>query len=367
MDKQPKILIVDDTQINIDILNSMLKEEDYELFTTIDPYECLKIVQEQKIDLILLDVIMPIIDGYEICKLLKKNPNTKDIPVIFTTVKNEQIEKGFEVGAVDYITRPIKVTELRARVKTHLELRGYQVNLEEKIKKEIEKNNKKSELLFHQNKMLSMVEMMNNIAHQWRQPLAKINSVVFRLDKEINKPDINIKQIDNNLSDIEGYTQYMSDTIEEFINFVKHENNRKTYNLSQSIHTALKIIDNVITKYNISISLDLDDTINLNGFKNEFQQLFMIFINNSKETFLENNIEQREVQINLKKINDSIIIDIIDNISPNHFINSISQEIISNQNLKIAQLLIEEKLNGTLSYKKTNKGNNYHIKLINNN
>ncbi|MCP3943107.1 MAG: response regulator [Desulfobacteraceae bacterium] len=117
------VLIVDDAVINIDILVSAL-ENDYDISVALDGESALETVKKEKPDLILLDINMPGIDGYEVCHRLKNSPVYKSIPIIFltglTSLKNKT--KGFEEGAVDYITKPFEISEVKARVKTHLEL-----------------------------------------------------------------------------------------------------------------------------------------------------------------------------------------------------------------------------------------------------
>jgi signal transduction histidine kinase len=118
------ILIVDDVSTNIKIAANILRQEEYKLFFAVDGSSALDQVRTRKFDLILLDVMLPDIEGFEICKQIRSDPATKDIPIIFLTGKTdtESIVKGFEVGAMDYVTKPFKGAELLARVKTHLEL-----------------------------------------------------------------------------------------------------------------------------------------------------------------------------------------------------------------------------------------------------
>ena len=118
------ILVVDDTPANIDVVKGVLSEG-YFVQAAINGDMALKIVQKKKPDLILLDIMMPGIDGYEVCKRLKSDVTTHDIPVIFLTAKAEVEDetKGLELGAVDYITKPISPPILKARVKTQLELK----------------------------------------------------------------------------------------------------------------------------------------------------------------------------------------------------------------------------------------------------
>ena len=123
------ILIVDDTVSNLDILGELLK--DYDLIESTNGEEALEIVDDEDVDLILLDIMMPDMDGYEVCRILKSNPKTVDIPVIFITSKTdeESIEKAYNVGGSDYITKPFKTKELLARVKRELQITKLQNEL----------------------------------------------------------------------------------------------------------------------------------------------------------------------------------------------------------------------------------------------
>jgi diguanylate cyclase (GGDEF)-like protein len=118
------ILLVDDVKINLDILRELLRDR-YNIICATDGKEAIEVVNKQKIDLILLDIMMPNLDGYEVCAILKKNPKTTHIPVIFITSKVDEasIARGYEMGAVDYITKPYKKLELLAKIKTHLNIK----------------------------------------------------------------------------------------------------------------------------------------------------------------------------------------------------------------------------------------------------
>lgn len=137
-----RILLVDDTRANIDILVQTLRQ-DYKLGVALNGSKAIEYTQSNRLDLILLDVLMPGMDGFQVCHELKKNPATKNIPIIFITAMNDPKDKkkGLEIGAVDYITKPFDISEVKARVKTHLslkitqeELNNRNIILEEKIK-----------------------------------------------------------------------------------------------------------------------------------------------------------------------------------------------------------------------------------------
>ena len=128
-----EILIVDDVSANIKVAMNILREGNYNFSFATSGKQALKIIEERDFDLILLDIMMPELNGYDVCKTLKENQRTKDIPVIFVTAKVDidSITKGFELGAVDYITKPFHAAELIARVSTHLELYNSKLLLEQ--------------------------------------------------------------------------------------------------------------------------------------------------------------------------------------------------------------------------------------------
>ena len=126
------ILVVDDMLENVAIIVELLCEEYPHVYSAENGEQALAIVQENPVDLILLDIMIPGLDGFEICRRLKANPESRDIPVIFMTALNEAGDKlkGFDAGCVDYMTKPIDQAELLARIKTHLQLRALNQRLQ---------------------------------------------------------------------------------------------------------------------------------------------------------------------------------------------------------------------------------------------
>jgi two-component system sensor histidine kinase/response regulator len=160
MNENLYILAVDDNQENLRIISNFLKDEGYKIALALDGKSALNILEENNIDLILLDIMMPEMDGFEVCKIVKANPNISDIPIIFLTAKNqtEDIVDGFKMGAVDYIIKPFKKDELLIRVKNHHELALSR-------KKIIEMNRTRDKLY-------------SIIAHDIRSPLAGISQTI---------------------------------------------------------------------------------------------------------------------------------------------------------------------------------------------
>ena len=165
------ILVVDDMHKNIQILGNILREANYLIEFATNGYDALDWLKTRSFDLILLDVMMPGINGFDTCKKIKENPATKEIPIIFITAKNDSkdITHGFNIGAVDYITKPFNTEELLARVSTHLKIQS-----------------QKKELLY-QNSFKSI--LMSVIAHDLRTPLSIISNMtnVAKTKKDQNK------------------------------------------------------------------------------------------------------------------------------------------------------------------------------------
>ncbi|MBF0371214.1 MAG: hybrid sensor histidine kinase/response regulator [Magnetococcales bacterium] len=158
-----RVLIVDDMPINLRALSDTLKSH-FEIQVATNGPKALQIATSSKPpDLILLDIMMPQMDGYEVCRKLKENPATREIPVIFITARNQEEDElqGLQLGAVDFITKPIRPAIVQARTRTHLALRAQQTKLEEKSQKLAQLNEIK-------NRFLGMA------AHDLKNPLATI-------------------------------------------------------------------------------------------------------------------------------------------------------------------------------------------------
>ncbi len=172
------VLIVDDCTRNIQIVGSILTEAGYEVMPATSGRQALARIVNQLPDLILLDLMMPEIDGMEVCRRLKNDPATQEIPVIFLTASSEtgHLVEAFESGAVDYVTKPFNAMELLARVKTHLELKQNREALQRYANQLREMNNEKNEL-------------MSIAAHDLRNPLNNLMSCIEMIRPESSPAD----------------------------------------------------------------------------------------------------------------------------------------------------------------------------------
>ncbi len=164
------ILIVDDSPENIKLLDLILKKAKYEVVTAQNGRKALEIVESILPDLILLDVMMPHMNGYEVCQQFKRNPKLESIPIIFLTsmTSTQDIVQGFEAGAADYVIRPFNRVELLARLKTHIELKKSRDTVVELEKK---------------NLALAMAATAN---HEINQPLTVITGNLYLLKESID-------------------------------------------------------------------------------------------------------------------------------------------------------------------------------------
>ncbi len=176
--ENPLILIVDDVPENIQVLGSILREKDYEIAVATSGRQALDVVATRLPDLILLDVMMPEMDGFQVCKELKTSAETRNLPVIFLTARTETeyIVKGFELGAVDYVTKPFNKAELLARVNTNLELK--------KAQKEIIKLEQKNAVL----------AMAVTTSHEINQPLTILQGNFELFHNTLDKSNLTEKQ-----------------------------------------------------------------------------------------------------------------------------------------------------------------------------
>jgi signal transduction histidine kinase len=183
--RDKNILIIDDTVDNLKVLSEQLISEGYIVRPVTSGSLAFKTIESKMPDLILLDIKMPKMDGYEVCRRLKENENTKDIPVIFISALGETSEKtrAFEAGGVDYITKPFQASEVIARVKTHLDLYHTKKSLE---RMNIELKTTQSAML-QREKMASIGQLAAGVAHEINNPIGFTSGNLRTLNKYIDK------------------------------------------------------------------------------------------------------------------------------------------------------------------------------------
>lgn len=242
MIKNSRILIVDDVVDNIRVAMNILKEENYAFSFAHDGTEALRLIHDDpaSFDLILLDIMMPKVNGFDVCQQLKENPSTRNIPIIFLTAKVDvdSITKGFELGGVDYITKPFHASELLARVRTHLGLHHakqllIKYNIDLRTKASFEKVRLLTELEDSQKEMIFILtELMESTSDETGKHIKRVaesSALLAKYHPCLNEDDVEILYHASPMHDIGKMTIPMEIlhktgryTEDEFVTMKKH-------------------------------------------------------------------------------------------------------------------------------------------------
>ena len=218
MQNKAQVLVVDDVPANLEVIIETLASESYDVAVAISGERALKRLQTYRPDLILLDVQMPGIDGFETCQQIKSDPQLAAIPIIFITALSdaESIVKGFSLGAVDYVNKPFRESELLARVKTHLKLQQMKQQLEQQVAERTQSLEaamdklKSSQIqLVQQEKMSALGNLVSGVAHEINNPIGFVRGNVKELKRNLNDvfEHLSLYQQETAAKDIEEHAE----------------------------------------------------------------------------------------------------------------------------------------------------------------
>ena len=371
-----KILLVDDDTKNLQVAMNILKN--YNVIYAQNGEKAFELLEKNNFDLILLDVVMPMMDGYNVCSKIKENEKTKNIPIVFLTVKDDEqdIVKGFELGAVDYITKPFYSEVLLKRVEFHLkiarlmsELKHVNSNLNKTVKEQVEQIRQKDEIIVQQSKISAMASIIDVITIQWKKPLDKIKLYLQSLNiKNENIEDLKSDEtFKNTLFEINKLDEIMNDFHKSFNN----HKNKENVNLKVSLDNALFLLKDKMKELDININIQGDILLSINIVFDEIKHIFSKLLNKSMINFKENSsLNNKFINISFEEINESIFITyednakIYENIQIDRFFLTPSSLLQDDFDLGfyLVKVFIEKNF-GLISIEKTNDGIKYIIRF----
>lgn len=290
---KPIILIVDDVPKNIQVLGTLLNKFECELAVAMNGQQALDTVKKIMPDLILLDIMMPQMDGHEVCRRLKNDEVTKDIPIIFLTAKieTEDVVKGFELGAVDYVTKPFIGRELLARVKTHLDY----VQIKKSLKDEVASKNK----------------FLSIISHDLRSSFGTVSSFVS-LIKE-NRNTLSEEEMDDFLNDIDKTTRNTLELLENLLSWARAQTGiikkqPKEFAIGRVINELVRASKKSSDKKAIQLTAEFgDDVSNVFADKNMTSLILRNLLSNAIKFTTKNGTIQVKAENNGENVKISVI------------------------------------------------------------
>lgn len=243
------LLIVDDQQLNIQTLVAGLSSTNFTIYSTTRATQTLMMAEELQPDLILLDVMMPELNGFEVCKRLKTSPTTADIPVIFVTALYEQVDKlrGLEVGGEDYITKPYAVDEVAARIRVHLALREKRLEVE-KLRRQ--------DLAYFERLNQIRDEILDQMKHDLKSPLSSIKISLHLITRLCGSADPSVIR---HISRADAAVNEISHVIETLVEIAKLETGRSTQfryvEILPLVQQAVQLFETSAEAKNITLKL----------------------------------------------------------------------------------------------------------------
>ncbi len=380
-----KILVIDDSKLICMQIKTILEPRNYIVDTSFTSKEGMLKLREDDYDLLVLDMELPDIHGLKVLEMIRKDARFKSLPIIVLSgTSNPQIIRDvLKNGANDFLKKPFVFEEFILKVDLWIdyfmksialeektqELKYLNTNLEKLVMQEVEKNSKKDKILFQQSRHAQMGEMIAMIAHQWRQPVSNIKSAALIIEQKIKMKKFNDDLALDISSKIQKYTEYLSDTIDDFRNFFKPNKKIQNTNFKIIYEKVMGLIESSLVKNNIKVDCKIKDLKDFESFENELVQVLLNLIKNAEDILIQKDIQDKQIIINI----DGLMLSVQDNAGgiPEDIIDKIFDPYFSTKTktdgtglgLYMSKTIIEDHCNGKLTVKNNENGALFEIVL----
>ena len=295
--EQLKILCIADDDKILTTIEQDLKNKVKELEIVLDNKNALEKYNSFKPDLVILDIKAQDSKVLDLFKSIRQKSLLLPIIILLNNNEFDILTKTLEIGVSGYVLKPIDKNKLFDIIKFF----GKSIVLE----KELDTRNKQ---LILQSRMVAMGEMVGNIAHQWRQPLSVISTGATGMKMKKEYDVLEDDEFYSICDAINENAQYLSQTIDDFRNFIKGDTKAVRFDLKNDTDSFIKLVDSTIKKYNIQVILNLKENLKVQGYPNELIQCFINIFNNAKDALIENNSEDNRLICISQIVEDNMVV-----------------------------------------------------------
>jgi signal transduction histidine kinase len=422
-----KVLLLDDNDDAILLQTVILESDGFTVESGRSGIEGLEKLKSFNPDIIVSDVLMPEMDGFQFCRAVKSDKHLKHIPIVFYSAQytdKEDRALAEDIGAEGFIYKPIDMDKFlstinrileqdkKREIKSHKgdvpelfeqkhyevqakmldkklheletehfklkesedELRRINEHLNELVKEESEKIIKNEIILMQQSKMAAMGEMIGMIAHQWRQPLNAISTASIRLSILNEFGELTPEELDKTLKFIQEILQNMSTTINDFMNFAKPEREKELFFVKDALNEAVNMINAQLATRGIALIIDVEDGIQLFGYIKELVHVLINCLANARDAFDNMDKDDKTIVIRASNDNNYISIRISDNAGGinDDIINRIFEPFFTTKittkgtglGLYISRKIIQEHFQGMINASNKEGGAEFKIDLL---
>src|SRR5688572_9347229 len=277
-EKKPRVLAVDDQRDALRLLQIRLQQAGFDCITAGDGNAAIELLAKEPVDVIILDVMMPQMDGMETCRRLKADEKTRDIPVLFLTAKFEMEDKirGLEVGGHDYLTKPVEQAELLARTKSALRVKQLQDQLKERIHLQQTINQLQQGMLTeHWQKTLG--QLAASLAHEINNPLAAAlgSAQLLAMDESLDK------NVLDRLTVIDRSLQRAGAKLRSLLLIAQATKHAQTISIGQLVDDLATIVNFQVVVNKVTMQTDLDGNCQWQGVASDLARAILYIINNA--------------------------------------------------------------------------------------